>query len=95
MTTLTREVAQSRWLSIHPKLKHLAKKMIVEPTQDLKLDLDYALQLMGSFERVEGCKRPESSLLSNWMTWPLTISLGDIMASHVMLLQSFQLKRKV
>ena len=95
MMTLTREVAQNRWLLIPPKLKRLARKMIVEPTQDLKFDLDFALQLMGSFERGEGCKRPTSSLLDNWMTWPLTISLGDIMASHVLLLQSFELERKV
>lgn len=95
MITLSRELAQNRWLLIHPRAKYLARKLILEPTQELELDLDFALELMGGFERGEGCKRPERTLLGYWRTWPHTTSLGDIMASHVLILESFELEREV
>ena len=95
LTDLVREMARGRWLLVDPRDKYLVRKMVLEPIQYFEMDLNFALELIGRFERGDGCSRPESTLLGYWMTWPYTTDLGDIIASHGFLLQKFDLEIEV
>jgi hypothetical protein len=92
---LEREMARSRWLLIHPRDKYLVKKMVLEPVQDYHLDLNFVLEVLGRFRRSQDCRRPGSTLLDHWITSPHTTDLGDAIASHSLLLQSFVLEDEI
>jgi len=97
MSTLVRnlekEITRNRWLLVHKRDKDLAEKIVLEPVEDLGMNLDFVLEVLGRYERVEGRRRPESTLVDYWMSPPST-DLGDAIASHALLLQSFVLGKE-
>jgi hypothetical protein len=62
--------------------------MVLEPVRVYQLNLDYVLEVFGRYKRVEGCQRPESTLVDYWMSSPCSTDLGDTIASHILLLRS-------
>ena len=99
MSTLVRnlekEVTRNRWLLVHKRDEDLAEKIVLEPVEDLGMNLDFVLEVLGRYERVEGRRRPESTLVDYWMSSPPSTDLGDAIASHTLLLQSFVLEKEV
>ncbi|KAF2785538.1 hypothetical protein K505DRAFT_369087 [Melanomma pulvis-pyrius CBS 109.77] len=92
---LQKEMSHDRWLLVCGRDKNLMKKLVLEPVKDLDLNLDYALEVLGRYKRVEGCRRPESTLVDYWMLSSSSTDLGDTIASHALLLQSFELETEV
>ena len=92
---LEREMARSRWLLIHPRDKYLVERMVLDPVQEYHMNLDFVLEVLGRFERSQDCRRPGRTLLDHWKTSPYTTDLGDAIASHSFLLQSFALEDEV
>jgi hypothetical protein len=92
---LEREMACSRWLLVHPRDKYLVERMVLEPVQEIHLNLDFVLEVLGRFKRGQDGGRPESTLLDHWMTSPHSTDLGDTIASHSLFIQSLVLKEEV
>ncbi|KAJ4303125.1 hypothetical protein N0V90_002017 [Kalmusia sp. IMI 367209] len=65
---LEEKITGNRWLLVHKQDKDLIEKLILEPVDDLDLNLDYVLEVFGRYKRVEGCRRPESTLVDYWMS---------------------------
>jgi hypothetical protein len=86
--TLQEAVSHNRWLLICGRDRELVKKMVLEPVMRYKLDLDYVLEVFGRYRRVEGCPRPESTLVDYWVSSSFSTDLGDTIASHALLLRS-------
>jgi hypothetical protein len=92
---LEKEMTRNRWLLIHPRDKSLVIKMVLKPVEEYRLDLAFVLELLGRFNRDRGCRGPESTLLDYWKTSPRTTDLGDILASHALLLKGLKLREEV
>lgn len=93
---LKEEISNHRWLLVHDQHKVLIEKIVLEPVRHFGLDLDYVLEVLGRYKRVEGCTRPESTLVDHWMSLSLSrTDLGDSIASHASLIRRFILKREV
>lgn len=90
-----REMADDRWLLVHPMDKQIAVKTVLEPIQALSVDLEFALQLLGRFSRSQNCRRPDSTLLDHWMKSPKPTHRGDIMASHALFAGKLPLQEEV
>ncbi|KAF2707299.1 hypothetical protein K504DRAFT_447309 [Pleomassaria siparia CBS 279.74] len=60
---LEKEITHNRWLLVRNKDKYLIEKIVLEPVQDFGLNLDYVLEVVGRYKRVEGCCRLESTLV--------------------------------
>jgi hypothetical protein len=61
--TLQEAMSQNRWLLVCGRDKDLINKMVLEPVRVYQLNLDYVLEVFGRYKRVEGCQRPESTLV--------------------------------
>jgi hypothetical protein len=86
------EIKHGRWLFVTREHRNLMLKWVVEPVQKGGLDLDYVLEVIGRYRRVEGCRRPESTLVDYWMLSPSGRDLIDTIASHALLVQSLKLR---
>lgn len=53
------------------------------------------LEILRQYMRVEGCRRPESTLVDYWMPSSSSTDLGDTTASHALLLRSLRLETEV
>lgn len=80
-----------RWLLVRGRNKHLINKIVLEPVKALELNLDYVLEVLARYKRIEGCLRPESTLVSYRTSSSSSRDLGDTIASHALLLQSLRL----
>lgn len=97
-------MASNRWLLVDGKDKYLANKIILEPVEELRLDIDYVLQVLGRYGRVEGRGVPESTLVGYRMPSspstrprcePSMLDLGDTIASHALLMRSLSFREEV
>lgn len=92
---LQKEMSHDRWLLVCGRDRDLIKKIVMEPVKDFDLNLDYILEILGRYKRVEGRRRPESTLVNYWMSPSSGTDLGDTIASHALLVQSFGLETEM
>lgn len=92
---LEQEMAQSRWLLVHPRDKYLVERTVLIPAQEFGMDVDFVLELLGRYKRGPECSKPESTLLTHWMKSPHSTDLGDAIASHSLLLEKCVLEDEV
>jgi hypothetical protein len=52
---LEHELTSNRWILVHKQEKELVKNLILDPVDDLGLNLDYVLEVLGRYRCVEGC----------------------------------------
>ncbi|KAF2014402.1 hypothetical protein BU24DRAFT_423358 [Aaosphaeria arxii CBS 175.79] len=88
-----KEMSRNRWLLIPKREKDLIEKIVLEPVIDFNLNLDYVLELLGRYDRVEGCPRPESTLVDCWLS--RSPKLGDTIASHALIIRNVPLGENV
>ncbi|KAF1850193.1 uncharacterized protein K460DRAFT_400269 [Cucurbitaria berberidis CBS 394.84] len=88
---LQKDLSYGRWPLVRGRDKDLIKKTVLEPVQDWGINLDFVLEVIGRYKRVEGCRGPESTLVEFWMLSSTSTDLGDTLASHVLLVQSLGL----
>jgi hypothetical protein len=89
------EMSRDRWLLVSGRDKNLIQKTVLEPVEQYNLNLDYVLEFVGRYKRVEGCGRPESTLVDYRMSSAISTYLGDTIASHTLLLRSLELHHEV
>jgi hypothetical protein len=86
------EMSRDRCRLVSGRDKNLIQKIVLEPVQDLNLNLDYVLEVLGRYKRVEGRRRPESTLVDYCMSLSTSTDLGDTIALHALLLRSFEFR---
>ena len=88
---LQNELIRNRWLLVRPNKKYLAEAWLLEPVDLLGLDLDFCLELMGRHRRSYGC----STALDFWSASPRATDLGDVIASHTLLIDDMVMEDQV
>jgi hypothetical protein len=92
---LQKEMNHGRWLLIPGRERKLITKSLLEPIEDENLNLDYVLEVISRYKRMEGCHRPESTLVDDSMQSSFSTDLADTIASHALLLQSLRLETEL
>lgn len=92
VSKLHKEMRHDRWLLVSGRDLDLIRKIVLEPVRISKLNLDYVLEVLGRYKRVEGCSRLESTLLGYWMQSSTRTAIGDTIASHALLLGPLRLR---
>jgi hypothetical protein len=92
---LKKKTSSSRWRLFYDWDKDLIEKHVLGPVDDLGLNLDYALEVLGRYKRKEGRGRPKSTMVGYWMLSSHVTDLSDTIASHALFLQSLLLQKGV
>ncbi|KAL1607696.1 hypothetical protein SLS60_002631 [Paraconiothyrium brasiliense] len=100
---LEQQIRSNRWFSVRREHKDLLIQLVLEPAEDLKIQADYALEILGTFQqgRGGGWSVYYSTLVDYWkpqrrenlprLSYPM-LDLGDTLASHASLIASLKLK---
>jgi hypothetical protein len=109
LSTLVRHLEQqvrgNRWFNIRRQHKDLLTKLVLRPAEDLRIQADYTLEILGAFrqDRLKDGSIDYYSLVDHWKprnrgNLPICsyrmLDLGDTLASHASLITSLNLQEK-